>query len=82
MANGDCPVGASNQSRINTLEREMGEVRREQHELRDCVQSLVTEGAVRKAGLDRGGQVAVATITGIVTLAGIIVNAAIVMAAR
>jgi len=82
MANGDCPVGAANQSRITTLEREMGEIKQEQHELRNCVQTLVTEGAVRKAGLDRGGQVAVATITGIVTLVGILVNAAIVLVAR
>ena len=78
MANGDCPIGARNAARLDTLEREMGEVRVEQHEVRDCVQKLLTDAAVRTAELDASSKAAVAWIAGGFTLLGVIINAVIV----
>lgn len=82
MANGDCPIGARNAARLDTLEREMGEVRVEQHKHADCLNQLVTQAAVRTAELDSRSKLAVAYIAGGFTLVGVIANVVIAFAAR
>ena len=82
MANGDCPIGARNAARLDTLEREMGEVRVEQHKHADCLNQLVTQAAVRTAELDSRSKLAVAYIAGGFTLAGVIANVVIAFVAR
>lgn len=82
MPNGDCPVGADHGARLRILEREMGEVKAEQHEVRDAIQQLLTDAAVRTAELDARSKAAVAWIAGSFTLLGVVVNALIVYTAR
>jgi hypothetical protein len=78
MANGDCPIGARNAARLDNLEREMGEIRVDQHKQQDCLNQLVTQAAVRTAELDSRSKLAVAYIAGGFTLLGVIINAVIV----
>ena len=82
MPNGDCPVGARNATRLDNLEREMCEVRTEQHKQQDCLNQLATQAAVRTAELDSRSKLAVAYIAGGFTLVGVIINAYLIYAAR
>ncbi len=82
MANGDCPVGARNATRLDNLEREMGEVRTEQHKQQDTLNRLITQAAVKTAELDVKSKIAVAYIAGGFTLVGVIINAYLIYAAR
>lgn len=82
MANGDCPIGARNAARLDNLERSVNEIKTDHHEVRDCVQKLLTDAAVHTAELDVKSKMAVAYIAGGFTLAGVFINAWIVYAAR
>ena len=82
MANGDCPVGARNATRLDNLERDMGEVRTEQHKQQDTLNRLITQAAVKTAELDVKSKIAVAYIAGGFTLVGVIISAYLIYAAR
>lgn len=82
MANGDCPVGARNAARLDNLERSVNEIKTDHHEVRDCVQRLLTDAAVRTAELDASSKAAVAWIAGGFTLVGVIANVVIALVAR
>lgn len=77
MANGDCPVGARNATRLDRLEQDMAEVRNEQHKQGDCLQQLLTDVAVRKATLDDSAKRTVALIAGAFALAGSLISAGV-----
>ena len=66
MANGDCPVGARNSTRLNELERRMGAIDQHLETLSDCVATHVTEDKVRRAGLDIGSKIFIGVLTGVV----------------
>ena len=63
MANGDCPVGARNGTRLDTLEKMMSEVRTEQKLTHDCLQTIIADERLRNSGWARWEKLLLALLT-------------------
>lgn len=73
MANGDCPIGATNAADIRHLESQMAETRDDVKQLCRSLEEL----HIKRARLDGWSALAIAIIAGVCSIAGPAIAAAV-----